>query len=202
MRDTAKLARKAGVKNVWITCGYIEEKPLRELCKYIDAANVDLKGFSEEYYREYTSGSLAPVLRTFEVLKEEGIWTELTNLLIPGANDSPEMISNLCAWVLETIGPDIPVHFSRFHPAYKMRDTPPTPVATINRAVKIARGMGLKYVYAGNVAGSRDESTYCPGCGKRIIGRLGYMIDEMDVEGGKCIHCGTAIPGRWAAPGQ
>ena len=197
MRDTAKLAHEAGLENVWVTCGYIEEAPLRELCRYIDAANVDLKGFSEEFYQKYTSGSLAPVLRTFKILKEEGVWTELTNLIIPGANDDPVMITNLCAWVLENIGPDVPVHFSRFYPNYKMRDTPPTPVATISRAVAIARGMGLKYVYAGNVAGSRDESTYCPNCGARIVSRLGYMIDAVDVKDGKCSHCGTPIPGRW-----
>jgi pyruvate formate lyase activating enzyme len=197
MRDTAKLAKENKVKNVWITCGYIEEKPLRELCKYIDAANVDLKGFSEKFYLDYTNGKLKPVLDTFKILKEEGVWIELTNLVIPGANDSPQMISNLCAWVVKELGTGVPVHFSRFHPDYKLQDRPPTPVATINRAVDIARGFGIKYVYSGNVAGDKNESTYCPKCGKKIITRRGYQISDIKIKKGKCAFCGTKIDGRW-----
>ena len=197
MLDTAKLARKKGIKNVWITCGYIEEKPLRELCKYIDAANVDLKGFSDKFYMEYTSGAVAPVLRTFKILKEEGVWTELTNLIIPGANDSPQDISNLCAWVVQNIGVDMPVHFSRFHPNYKVLDRPPTPVSTLNTAIKIAKSFGIKHVYAGNVAGSKFESTYCPHCGKKLIERYGYYISEIHIKNGKCEFCGEKIAGRW-----
>jgi len=197
MRDTAKLAKEIGMKNVYITCGYIEEEPLRELCKYIDAANVDLKGFSEKFYKEYTDGKLKPVLRTFKILKEEGIWTELTNLIIPGANDSPQDISNLCEWVVTEIGVDIPVHFSRFFPNYKVLDRPPTSLATLNMAIDIAKHFGIKYIYAGNVAGSKYESTFCHGCGKKLIGRKGYYISEVNVKDGKCKFCGTEIPGRW-----
>ncbi len=197
MRDTARLAHKAGLKNVWITCGYIEEEPLRELCKYIDAANVDLKGFSNKFYREYTSGTVEPVLQTFRILKEEGVWTELTNLVIPGANDSPQDISNLCAWVVEKIGTDMPVHFSRFHPNYRVLDRPPTPVSTLNMAVDIAKGFGIKYVYMGNVAGSKWESTYCPKCGKKLISRMGYYISGVNIKNGKCEYCGEPIAGRW-----
>ncbi len=197
MRDTAKLAKEKGLKNVYITCGYIEEKPLRELCKYIDAANVDLKGFSEKFYAEYTSGKLKPVLRTFKILKDEGIWTELTNLIIPGANDSPQDISNLCEWIVTEIGEDIPVHFSRFYPNYKVLDRPPTSLSTLNMAIDIAKSFGIKYIYAGNVAGSKYESTYCHGCGRKIIGRRGYYISNINVKDGKCEFCGTEIPGRW-----
>jgi pyruvate formate lyase activating enzyme len=197
MRDTAKVAKKNNMKNVWITCGYIEEEPLRELCTYIDAANVDLKGFSEDFYRTYTTGKLKPVLDTFKILKEEGVWIELTNLLIPGANDSPQMISNLCAWIVKELGTGVPVHFSRFHPDYKLLDRPPTPVKTINRAVETAQGYGIKYVYAGNVAGSTYESTYCPNCGKKIITRYGYYISDIHIKDGKCEFCGTRIDGRW-----
>ncbi len=197
MRDTAKLAKSRGLKNVYITCGYIEEKPLRELCKYIDAANVDLKGFSKQFYSEYTTGKLNPVLNTFKILKEEGVWTELTNLIIPGANDSPQDISNLCKWVVTEIGTDMPVHFSRFFPNYKIMDRPPTPISTLNMAVKIAKSFGIKYIYAGNVAGSKYESTYCPNCGKKLIERSGYYIGDINIKNGKCKFCGAKIPGRW-----
>ena len=197
MRDTAKLAKEKGLKNVYITCGYIEEKPLRELCKYIDAANVDLKGFSEKFYEEYTGGKLKPVLRTFKILKEEGVWTELTNLIIPGANDTPQDISNLCEWVVTEIGTEIPVHFSRFFPNFKILDRPPTPLSTLNMAIDIARSFGIKYIYAGNVAGNKYESTYCHSCGKKIIERRGYLISEINNKNGKCEFCGTKIPGRW-----
>lgn len=201
MRDTARLARQRGLLNVWVTCGYIEEEPLRELCRYLDAANVDLKGFSDTFYRTYTSGSLAPVLRTFKILKEEGVWTELTNLLIPGANDTPADISNLCAWVVAEIGCDMPVHFSRFYPHFKLRDRPPTPVSTVFRAVEIAKSFGIKYVYAGNIAGNPYEHTSCAACGKIVIARRGYMIDAVHLRKGACAFCGTPLPGRWdAAP--
>lgn len=200
MRDTARLARQRGLLNVWVTCGYIEEEPLRELCRYLDAANVDLKGFSDTFYGTYTAGSLAPVLRTFQILKEEGVWTELTNLLIPGANDTPADISNLCAWVVAEIGCDMPVHFSRFYPNFKLRDRPPTPVSTVLRAVEIAKSFGIKYVYAGNIAGNPYEHTYCPACGKMVIARRGYMIDAINLRNGACAFCRTPLPGRWDFP--
>jgi len=200
MRDTARLARQHGLLNVWVTCGFIEEAPLRELCRYIDAANVDLKGFSDTFYGTYTSGSLAPVLRTFTILKEEGVWTELTNLLIPGANDAPADISNLCAWVVSEMGTDMPVHFSRFSPNFKLRDRPPTPVATVLRAVAIAKSFGINYVYAGNIAGNPYENTQCAACGKTVIARRGYMVDAVHLRHGACAFCGAPLPGRWDAP--
>lgn len=197
MRDAARLAHEKGIKNVWVTCGYIEEQPLRELCKYIDAANVDLKGFSDEFYSEYSSGTLAPVLRTLEILKEEDVWVEVTNLIIPGANDTPEEIRTLCTWVATELGKDVPLHFSRFHPDYKLRDRPPTPVKTLNMAVKIAKECGLNYVYTGNVAHEAYEDTVCPRCGKTLIKRRGYMVGEVNIKSNACAFCGASIAGRW-----
>jgi len=197
MRDTARLARQHGLRNIWVTCGYIEEEPLRELCQYIDAANVDLKGFSKEFYGTYTQGMLDPVLRCFGVLKERGVWTELTNLLIPGANDDPAVISNMCAWIVATLGRDVPVHFSRFQPNYKLLDRPPTPVGTIRMAVAIAQGYGVRFVYSGNVAGDPHESTYCPACGAVVVKRTGYDIDARNLRDGACATCGRKLPGIW-----
>jgi pyruvate formate lyase activating enzyme len=197
MRDTARLAKQRGLRNVWVTCGYIEDAPLRELCQYIDAANVDLKGFSPQFYGTYTQGMLEPVLHCFTVLKQRGVWTELTNLLIPGANDDPALISNMCAWVVAALGRDVPVHFSRFHPNYKLLDRPPTPVSTIDMAVAIAQGMGIHYVYSGNVAGDPHESTFCPNCGAMLIERMGYTIELTGLRDGACGNCGQKIPGVW-----
>ncbi|MDD5644549.1 MAG: AmmeMemoRadiSam system radical SAM enzyme [bacterium] len=197
MLDTAKLAKQNGLKTVCITCGFVEEEPLRELCKYIDAANVDLKGFSENFYAEYTKSSLRPVLETLRILKEENIHTELTNLIIPGVNDSETLISDMCSWIAENIGTDIPVHFSRFYPHYQLRNKPPTSVKTLLSAKKIARSKGLKYVYIGNVAGEELSDTHCPSCGRALIKRKGYYIESNNIKDGRCEHCGTVIPGVW-----
>lgn len=197
MRDTAKLARAAGISNVWITCGYIEAAPLRELCKYIDAANVDLKGFSDTSYKEYTSGQLEPILLTLKILKAAGVWTEVGNLIIPEANDSTAELSNLCVWVAHELGPDTPLHFLRFRPENKLRDRPPTPVATLERAVGLAKAAGLRYVYTGNVPGGQYESTYCPKCGKAVIVRIGYWIRDVHMKDGTCGYCGAAVAGCW-----
>jgi pyruvate formate lyase activating enzyme len=199
MYDTAKLAREEGLKNLWITCGYINPEPLRELCKYIDAANVDLKGFSEEFYQAYCKSSLAPVLRTLEVLKEEGIWFEITNLVIPDANDDPGTVRNMCKWIVKELGAGYPLHFSRFYPNYRLTDRPPTPLATLKRCAKIAREEGLYFVYIGNVHEAPDlGNTFCPNCGKLLIRRVGYIIAEnhiKDGSGGRCPYCDTTIPG-------
>jgi len=196
MYDTGVLAHKAGLKNVWITCGYINEKPLRKLCEVIDAANVDLKG-TEGFYREYTKSSREPVLRTLKILREEGVWVEITNLIIPGANDEPDSIRAMCRWIVENLGPDVPLHFSRFHPNYKLTDRPPTPVETLHMARKIALEEGLKFVYIGNVPGDDGEDTYCPSTGEKVIDRLGFWImDYKLTPDGKCPN-GEQIPGVW-----
>ncbi len=196
MLDIAKLAQKEGLKTVWVTCGYINEKPLRELAKYMDAANIDLKGFSEEFYSTYTTGSLQPVLNTLQIAKEEGMFFEITNLVIPQANDDPVMIRAMCKWIKENIGDEYPLHFSRFFPQYKLTNIPPTPVKTLEMAYSIAKEEGLKYVYIGNV-GNIGEDTFCPNCGKLLIDRSGYMIGDIHIKDGKCKYCGEEIFGEF-----
>jgi len=198
MLDTAKQARKEGLKNLWITCGYLNLEPLRELCKYIDAANVDLKGFSEEFYRTYCNASLSPVLQTLKILREEKIWFEITNLVIPDANDDPEMVRNMCIWIVKELGPDYPLHFSRFYPQYRLTDRPPTPLSTLKKCAEIARDEGLHFVYIGNVPEAPGlENTFCPNCGKLLIRRRGFVIDENNVKDGKCPACAAPVPGMF-----
>lgn len=197
MLACAKEARKMEIRNVYHSNGYINEKPLRELAKYLDAANIDLKGFSEDFYREMCSGTLGPVLKTLKILKQEGVWIEITNLVIPTKNDSPKMIREMCSWIVKNLGPDVPVHFSRFHPLYKLTNLPLTPVETLEKAVEIARSEGLRYVYIGNVPGHPAEDTYCPKCKRLLIDRLGYQILQNNIVNGRCKFCHEKIPGVW-----
>lgn len=193
-------ARRAGILNVIHSNGYINPGPLDDLCEVLDAACIDLKGFTEDYYREMTGGRLAPVLETLKRLKAAGVHTELVNLVVPGKNDADKTIRKMCDWIAETLGPDVPLHFSRFHPMYRLKSLPPTPVSTLERSRKTAQAAGLRFVYLGNVPGHPGESTACPGCGRRVIERTGYRIGEMDIQDGACAHCGTSIPGIWSAP--
>ena len=197
MVDTAKLARAKGLKNYWVTCGYIEEEPLVELCTVLDAANVDLKGFSDEFYVKYSNAHLYPVLRTLKILRREQVFFEITNLIVPGGNDSPEMIRAMCRWIVAELGAGTPVHFSRFHPAYKLTKRPATPLATLQRARDIAREEGLKYVYIGNIRTRGGDTTVCPHCGKTVVDRVGYHVRKNNVSEGKCGSCGVSIPGVW-----
>ena len=198
MFDTAKLAKPQGIKNVMHSNGHINEEPLRQLCKYLDAANIDLKGFSQKYYGEMTSGNLDSVLRTLKILKEEEVWVEVTNLILPGYNDDEETIIKMCLWIKENLGDDVPVHFSRFWPMYKMLSLNPTPIAALEKARRIALDCGLKYVYIGNVPGHLGENTYCPRCGKAVIKRSGYSILEVNLdEQGRCKFCEEKISGVW-----
>ena len=196
MYDIAKLAKENDIKTVWVTCGYINEEPLRKLAKVIDAANIDLKGFSEEFYSTYTTGSLQPVLNTLKIAKEEGMFFEITNLVIPDANDDPIKIREMCKWIKANLGDKYPLHFSRFFPNYKLMNKPPTPVKTLEMAYDIAREEGIKYVYIGNVAASAED-TFCPKCGKKIIDRSGYMIGDIHIKDGKCEYCGEDIFGEF-----
>ncbi|TBR15731.1 AmmeMemoRadiSam system radical SAM enzyme, partial [bacterium] len=157
MLETAKIAKARGLRNVMHSCGYINEKPLRELAKYLDAANIDLKGFSDDYYSKVSEAALEPVLNTLKILREEGVHIEITNLILPGLNDNPEEIKRMCLWIKESLGPATPLHFSRFFPTYKFIALNPTPVETLEKARNIAIGCGLKYVYIGNVPGHRGE---------------------------------------------
>ena len=200
MIDTARAARAKKLKNCWVTCGYIQDEPLRELCQEIDAANVDLKSFSDEVYRDLNTGKLEPVLATLKTLKQEGVWFEVTNLVVPSYTDKPEMIRRMCDWLVENLGPDYPLHFSRFHPAHKLTHLPPTPVDTLLEARDIAQRAGLHFVYVGNCRETPDgETTFCPQCKKAIVERNLFSIEAMHISDGKCTSCGTKIPGVWTS---
>ena len=199
MIDTAQLARAKGVKNVWVTCGYIEEEPLVELCGFLDAANVDLKSFDAEIYEKLNSGKLEPILRTLEVLKREGVWFEVTNLLVPTYTDKQEMIRRMCDWMVEKLGPDVPLHFSRFHPAHKLSNLPPTPVEVLKEARSTAWKAGLHHVYIGNVRDVNGaETTFCPNCGEKVIQRQMYSVNPLNFKDGRCTICDCQIAGAWS----
>jgi len=197
MLATAKLAKSAGIKNIMHSNGYINEEPLKALAKYLDAANIDLKGFSDDYYSKMTEGTLEPVLKSLKILKEEGVHLELTNLVLSGYNDDPDSIIKMCLWIKENLGPDTPLHFSRFFPMYKLMHLNPTPAETLEKARQIALDCGLKYVYIGNLAGHPAENTYCPKCKKILIERRGYFIVQNNIKDGKCKFCGEKIAGVW-----
>ena len=194
--DTSRAAREAGLKNVLVTAGYINEEPLRDICPLIDAANVDLKG-DDDFYRRYCAGSLAPVQRTLEVMTEMGVWLEITNLLIPTLNDSPAAVTSLVSWVRNTLGDRVPLHFSRFHPNYRLRNLPPTPRESLIRARNIAREAGMKYVYVGNAPGLDGGVTFCPTCREKVIERRGFRVRNNRLAGGRCPTCQTKIEGIW-----
>ena len=196
MYDTAVIARQHGVKNTMHTCGYINGKPLRELSKYMDAADVDLKAFTEDFYGRICGGRLKPVLDALVVLKDEGVWLEITNLVIPTLNDDMKKISEMCGWIVANLGPDVPIHFSRFFPYYKLNNLPPTPMETMADARKAAMDAGLKFVYIGNIR-SEAENTYCPNCRKLLIERMGYSVRQNNIMGSACKFCNNRIPGVW-----
>jgi len=195
--DTAQACREQGVKSVAVTAGYLCDEPRREFFAHMDAANVDLKAFSENFYHRLTGSRLQPVLETLEYIHHDtDCWLEVTTLLIPGQNDSEAEIQRLAAWYLDRLGPDVPLHFSAFHPDYKMTDVPATPVETLQRARRIALGAGLHHVYLGNVHDPEGDSTYCPACGKRVIERDWYRLGGWQLQGlGECGHCGHRLAG-------
>ncbi|MGQ9714982.1 MAG: AmmeMemoRadiSam system radical SAM enzyme [Anaerolineae bacterium] len=195
---TARLARERGLRNVVISAGYIQEGPLRTLCRHVDAIKIDLKAITEEFYRKVCDATLAPVLRALQVIRESGTHLEIVHLVVPTLNDSPEEFHRLARWVVEELGPDVPLHFSRFYPMYRLTNLPPTPVETLERARSIALDEGVKFAYIGNVPGHAGENTYCPRCGLLLIQRLGYAIQKFRLEEGRCPQCGEAIPGVWA----
>jgi len=197
--DISRRAREAGLRSVMVTNGYITEEALPEVYEFIDAANIDLKAFTENFYRKITLSALAPVLRVIERLHREGrVWIELTTLLIPERNDSPEEIRALCAWMLDHVGRDVPIHFTAFHPDYKLTDAPPTPPESLRRARDLAREAGLWYVYMGNVWDREGGTTCCPGCGATLIERDWHAVVSRRMRGNRCAACGTVIPGVFA----
>jgi pyruvate formate lyase activating enzyme len=197
MFDTAQLARKQKIRNLLKSNGFINEKPLRLLCKVLDAANIDLKIFDEQIYKKLSSGKLAPVLRTLKVLREEGVWLEITNLIIPTWTDNYDTMKRMCEWLCVNGLSDAPLHFSRFTPLYKLNQLPPTPIGTLEKAHSIAKESGIKFVYLGNVTGHWAENTYCPKCKKTVIERNVYTILSNYVVKGKCKFCGETISGVW-----
>jgi pyruvate formate lyase activating enzyme len=198
-RDCCVAARGAGIRNVLVTAGYIQAKPLAALLPYVDAANVDIKGFSETFYREVCDGSLGPVLETVERMLGAGVHVEVTNLVIPTLNDSDEMIDGLCAWMGERAGAEVPLHFSRFFPCFRMTHLPPTPVETLLRARERAKAAGLKHVYVGNAEAPDGDDTFCAACGKRAVERQRYVVRANRLAGGgRCPDCGKKMRGVWA----
>ena len=202
--DIAKAARRRGVKTVAVTAGYISPEARDEFYKWIDAANVDLKAFTETFYRKLTQTHLEPVLETLRYLKHEtDVWFEITNLMIPSENDSPEEIDRLCGWIVENLGPDVPVHFTAFHPDFKMMGHPPTPHETLIRARQQAIDAGIRYAYIGNVYDKDRQSTYCPSCGHVLIERDWHELGQYNLNGNWCAGCGQLIPGVFeASPGS
>jgi len=198
MFDICHLTKKAGLLNVTHSNGFINPTPLKNLCKVLDAANIDLKGFTENFYRELCSGELSPVLETLKTLKQEKVHLEITNLIIPTKNDETSVLKEMCIWIKKELGADTPIHFSRFYPLYKLKTLPPTPVSTLDKAREVALSAGLEYVYIGNAPGHEAENTFCPKCKKMIIQRTGYMVGEINVKAGRCRYCGKPIPGIWA----
>jgi pyruvate formate lyase activating enzyme len=195
--ETAKLAKEQKIHNLWKSNGYINEKPLRQLCKVLDAANIDLKIYDEEIYKKLSSGKLTPVLRTLKVLREEGVWLEITNLVIPTWTDNFDTIKRMCEWLCANGLSDAPLHFSRFTPLYKLSQLPSTPTETLEKAHTIAKESGIKFVYLGNVAGHWAENTYCPKCKKTIVERRVFTILSNHIVKGKCKFCGERISGVW-----
>jgi pyruvate formate lyase activating enzyme len=209
--DTAVACRAQEIKTVAVTAGYICEEPRREFYSHLDAANVDLKAFSESFYKQLCSVELAAVLETLEYLVHETqVWVEITTLLIPDENDSPDEIHAASQWISEKLGPEVPWHFTAFHPDYKMRDKARTPLATLTRAREIAKSYGLRYVYTGNVRDVRGGSTWCHHCGELLIGRDGYVLTTWRLDAaGACRSCGTRcagvfdpVPGKWGSKRQ
>jgi pyruvate formate lyase activating enzyme len=194
-RDCARLAGASGLKNVFVTNGYMTAETLHDIHGHLDAANVDLKSFSDDFYRTFVGARLKPVLDTIRRLWDMGVWVEVTTLIIPGRNDGIDELRSLASF-LASISPDIPWHVSRFYPAHRLLDVPPTTVSAIETALRIGHEEGLHFVYGGNIPGHRSESTACPGCGEVLIERQGFRLGKNEMSGGKCPHCSRGIPIR------
>jgi len=198
VRDVSKAGRSAGVRSLVVSNGYIKKEPLEEVLPLLDAYKVDLKAMTESFYLEQVRGHLKPVLETLERIRASKTWLEIVVLLIPGLNDSAAEVRELSRWVKANLGPEVPVHFTRFHPTYRLKNLPATPVATLERAYEVARGEGLHFVYLGNVPGHPGESTNCPGCGEVLIRRVGFSIVANHLVDGACHVCKRTIPGVWS----
>lgn len=198
LTDIARAAKKGGIRSVLVSCGFMNEAPLAEMIGVLDAIKIDLKGFSPEFYRDVSAAELAPVLRSIRQIAKAGRHLEIVNLVVPTLNDSAVMLGELSRWVVGELGPDVPVHFTRFHPDYQLQNLPPTPVATLERARDAALKAGMHYPYVGNVPDHPGNHTYCPSCGKICIERSGFFVTAMKMKGDRCASCGTKIAGVWA----
>jgi pyruvate formate lyase activating enzyme len=197
IRDIVDEGKPRGIRHVLVSCGFMNPEPLAELCTMLDAIKIDLKGYSESFYRNVCGADLAPVLRTIRTIASRGVHLEIVNLVVPTLNDSEKDMKDLCEWVVGEAGPDVPVHFTRFHPDYRLMNLPPTPVSTLERAREIALASGLRYPYVGNVPGHPGNHTFCPGCGEIVVERRGFSVRRERLKGGTCEACGTAIAGIW-----
>ena len=197
--DAADAGHAVGIKSAVVTGGYIQQEPLKKLCRHVDAVKVDLKAFSEKYYKEIVNGELKPVLEALVTMRKLGMWNEIVYLVIPTLNDSDQEFRSLARWVKAELGLDVPVHFSRFHPDYLLKNLPPTPLSTLERAKAVADSEGLHYVYLGNVPGHPAESTYCPKCRHMVVERLGFTVKNIRLHKGRCPDCQQEIAGVWGA---
>jgi pyruvate formate lyase activating enzyme len=197
MYDTILAGKKKGIKSVMISNGFINSEPLKKLCGVIDGIKIDLKAFTDSFYKNYVKGELKPVLNSIEQIKKSKVWLEIVYLVIPTLNDKEDEFKKLAKWLKTNIGLDTPIHFTRFYPQYKLQNLPPTPVETLTKAKEICDAEGLHFVYVGNVPGHKGESTTCPKCKNIIIERVGYTIKSVKVKNGKCEFCSNTIPGYW-----
>jgi pyruvate formate lyase activating enzyme len=197
MLEIGRLAKPHPLLKVMHSNGFINAKPLEDLCDVLDAACIDLKGFTEDFYQTMTGGSLAPVLNTLKVLKSRRVHTEIVNLMVPGKNDDMQQVRAMCQWICKELGSDIPLHFSRFYPRYKLKSIPPTPVSTLEKAKEVAHDEGLRFAYVGNVPEHPGGHTYCPDCNKMLIRRIGYRVKVQGLNDGECQNCGREIAGIW-----
>lgn len=195
--DTLKLGREKNLLTSIVSNGFINPDPLKEILRVLDAVKIDLKGFSIEFYRDVSSGWLEPVLTSLKLIKEKGVHLEIVNLIVTNLNDDPEMIKNMCRWIVNNLGVEVPIHFTRFFPDYRLTHLPPTSVSILDMARSIAIDTGLNYVYIGNVQGHRANNTFCARCGKLIVHRNHFSVLENNVANGKCMYCGNRIPGIW-----
>jgi len=198
MYDTAGIAHKKGIGNLLISNGYINEEPLRTLAPRIDAANIDLKAFSNDIYMKLTAGTLEPILNTLQILRDMNVWVEITNLVIPTWTDDYAMIRKMCQWLVSNGFSEVPLHFSRFFPLYKLTQLPQTPTSTLVKAKEIAQNCGIKYVYIGNTALPGAGNTICPSCGRVVVERKGFNVSSVNIKNGKCAWCGAPIAGKWS----
>ncbi len=197
MYDIAQLARARGIRTVMVSGGYVNPEPLMELCRVMDGIKIDLKGFTPEFYERVCSSTLEPVLTAIKAVANAGVHLELVNLVVPGYNDDSVAVTRMCQWIKENVGDTVPLHFTRFHPDYKLQNSPVTPLPLLERALRIAKRVGLKFVYIGNVPGHSAENTYCPGCQQLLIRRQGFTVLENNIVNRRCRFCKERIPGVW-----